>query len=337
MRYFVDIDDTLTYTPLGDYENAVPRMDRICRINALYDRGNTIICWTGRGTVTGVDWRPKTEQQLTSWGLKYHELLLGKPDYDIFIDDKSLNSEVWATDVPLSQRSLYITTCRRCGTHWLKNIVSGVFGWGFDLPDMEPFRDSKARSYEYPRAVLARELEEGGNRVYVSHTPLNLLGFLSKHVNVVVLVRDLRDSCVSNSFYSLKEEEFSEEKFENNLREYLSSGGPSPDFNESYITDQGLIPHYLMRFEDLVTNPFSSVLRMLSHFKYDFEVGNLSEAVSNNSFKKLSGGRDIGKEDPRSHYRKGVIGEWKKYCTKEDEQIFWEKRGELMGLWGYNR
>ena len=27
------------------------------------------------------------------WGAKYHNLLLGKPAYDIFIDDKSFNSE----------------------------------------------------------------------------------------------------------------------------------------------------------------------------------------------------------------------------------------------------
>ena len=29
--------------------------------------------------------------QLIEWGLKFHKLLLGKPSYDLFIDDKSIN------------------------------------------------------------------------------------------------------------------------------------------------------------------------------------------------------------------------------------------------------
>ena len=32
----------------------------------------------------------KTKNQLISWDLKFHELLLGKPEYDIIIDDKSI-------------------------------------------------------------------------------------------------------------------------------------------------------------------------------------------------------------------------------------------------------
>ena len=31
----------------------------------------------------------KTKAQLKNWGLKFHKLLMGKPSYDIFIDDKS--------------------------------------------------------------------------------------------------------------------------------------------------------------------------------------------------------------------------------------------------------
>jgi len=29
-----------------------------------------------------------TKNQLEAWGVKFHKLLLGKPRYDIFIDDK---------------------------------------------------------------------------------------------------------------------------------------------------------------------------------------------------------------------------------------------------------
>ena len=35
----------------------------------------------------------KTEKQLQKWNLKYHKLILGKPNFDIFVDDKALESK----------------------------------------------------------------------------------------------------------------------------------------------------------------------------------------------------------------------------------------------------
>ena len=32
-----------------------------------------------------------TLKQLNKWGLKFHKLLMGKPSYDIIIDDKAIN------------------------------------------------------------------------------------------------------------------------------------------------------------------------------------------------------------------------------------------------------
>ena len=37
-----------------------------------------------------------TVQQLKDWNVKYHELIMGKPSYDIIIDDKAYNyNENW--------------------------------------------------------------------------------------------------------------------------------------------------------------------------------------------------------------------------------------------------
>jgi hypothetical protein len=43
--------------------------------------------------VTGKDWRDVTEKQLKKWKVKYHELRMGKPYYDLFIDDKNVNAK----------------------------------------------------------------------------------------------------------------------------------------------------------------------------------------------------------------------------------------------------
>ena len=105
MRIFVDIDDTICYyekednISQKDYSNANPYMKRINKINKLYDEGNQIIYWTARGTVTQELWFTITYNQLKTWGCKFHELRMGKPAYDLFIDDKNINSELYFNNV----------------------------------------------------------------------------------------------------------------------------------------------------------------------------------------------------------------------------------------------
>ena len=100
MIIYVDIDETICTTPgssseARDYSLAAPIVENIKAINKYYDMGHTIVYWTARGSGTGIDWTDVTEQQLTRWNAKWHELKLGKPVYDIFLDDKALNSRDW--------------------------------------------------------------------------------------------------------------------------------------------------------------------------------------------------------------------------------------------------
>ena len=93
MIIYIDIDETICHSSGEDYSIADPMQERIDKINSLYDEGQTIIYWTGRGTRTGVDWEEVTTKQFKEWGVKYHELRFGKPIYDLFIDDKNISSE----------------------------------------------------------------------------------------------------------------------------------------------------------------------------------------------------------------------------------------------------
>ena len=93
MIIYVDIDGTICETQDSDYRNAKPRKEQIYKINKLYDKGNTIIYWTARGTVTQINWLPFIEEQLGRWGCRYHDVRVGKPQYDLWIDDKSKRIE----------------------------------------------------------------------------------------------------------------------------------------------------------------------------------------------------------------------------------------------------
>ena len=94
MRYCFDIDSTIC-TGGCDYKDAKPYKEVIEKINKLYDEGHHIQFYTSRGTLSGKDWFKFTLEQLNSWGVKYHALKLGKPHYDLFVDDKAINNEEW--------------------------------------------------------------------------------------------------------------------------------------------------------------------------------------------------------------------------------------------------
>lgn len=92
-KYVIDIDGTICELPKGciDYSKAKPIRERIERYNRLYEADNTIVYFTARGYETGINWREITKLQFEKWGVKYHDLLFGKPSADIYIGDKMYN------------------------------------------------------------------------------------------------------------------------------------------------------------------------------------------------------------------------------------------------------
>ena len=94
MVIYVDIDETICFSlESRDYSLAEPYIDKIKKINILYDKGHEIIYWTARGRLTKIDWYDITKDQLNQWGAKHHKLdVTTKPFYDLLICDKTVNS-----------------------------------------------------------------------------------------------------------------------------------------------------------------------------------------------------------------------------------------------------
>lgn len=91
MKYIVDVDGTICTKTDGDYANAKPILHRIEYFNKLFDDGHEVHYWTARGGNTGKDWTELTHQQFNEWKIKYTSLKLGKPTYDVWVDDKAYN------------------------------------------------------------------------------------------------------------------------------------------------------------------------------------------------------------------------------------------------------
>ena len=101
MIYVFDIDGTLCTKTDGDYSKAKPIEERIDVVNKLYEDGNRIVLLTARGMGRSDNsynyaheaFYELTRDQLHEWGVNYHELFLGKPAGDIYVDDKGIRDE----------------------------------------------------------------------------------------------------------------------------------------------------------------------------------------------------------------------------------------------------
>ena len=91
----IDLDGTLCeevhYT---HHKFAPPIPNCIARINAAYNSGDTIIIFTSR-------WKNEkklTEDWLKENGVKYNDLIMGKPLADLYVDEKARRpDEIWKT------------------------------------------------------------------------------------------------------------------------------------------------------------------------------------------------------------------------------------------------
>lgn len=100
--YVFDIDGTVcTSVNDGDYLKANPYVNRIKKINELYEQGANIIFHTARGmgrhnnnaVKAQKEFYDLTVKQLDMWGIKYNRLFMGKPSGDIYVDDKGEKDE----------------------------------------------------------------------------------------------------------------------------------------------------------------------------------------------------------------------------------------------------
>lgn len=90
----VDIDGTIcNISADGNYSNSKPILSNIAYFNKMYEVGHEIHYWTARGAVSKKRWDEYTYLQLQKWNVKYTTLNMGKPHYDIWIDDKAINPE----------------------------------------------------------------------------------------------------------------------------------------------------------------------------------------------------------------------------------------------------
>ena len=101
-----DLDNTLCRTVKNYYHRSKPIKKNINLVTDLFSQGYYIKIFTarfmGRSNENQLKAKKKglklTKQQLKNWNVHYHELIMGKPSYDLIIDDKAFGYDIkWSS------------------------------------------------------------------------------------------------------------------------------------------------------------------------------------------------------------------------------------------------
>ena len=92
-----DLDNTICLTKGSDYKKSKPIKKNIKIINKLFFDGHYIKIFTSRYMGRSKENISKAKKrgykftlnQLVKWNVKFNKLIMVKPSYDIFIDDKA--------------------------------------------------------------------------------------------------------------------------------------------------------------------------------------------------------------------------------------------------------
>lgn len=93
MRYCIDMDGVICEERTTFERSLAKPIDgSVEAIKRLKEKGHFIIIYTSRG------WQeyPATKEWLDRYGVPYDLLLLGKPIYDIYIDDRAVHFTDWS-------------------------------------------------------------------------------------------------------------------------------------------------------------------------------------------------------------------------------------------------
>ena len=192
--------------------------------------------------------------------------------------------------------------------------------------------------------VLARYLDAdpaGANvRAVGDRTPehantIPVLRHLYPDASFIHVIRDGRDGAVSG--WAHLERRGQADRFAS-FADYATVY--ARDYWRAYIlaarSAAGACAGYVeVRYEDLHTAPIASVRTMLAMLGMTQDDATCRACVAAASFERLSRGRSRGEEDRASHFRKGVVGDWRTTFDDAAERAFEAEAGDLLRALGY--
>ncbi len=92
----------------------------------------------------------------------------------------------------------------------------------------------------------------------------------------------------------------------------------------------------IFRFEDLASDERLFLRRLFDHLDIAMPEREFSALCEQHTFEKHSRGRSQGEEDRYSHYRKGIVGDWRNHFDPSTLAYFKQVTQDLLRVLGYS-
>jgi len=161
----------------------------------------------------------------------------------------------------------------------------------------------------------------------------------------IVMLRDLRDVCVSAAFHYAN--------ISGNALSYFTEEGRVAvradwvrEEQEDYEQKQDIAEYLelaerdsqrvrIVRYERLESRPMRELRALLQWLDVNDAPDVARVCLEAGSFRRYSGGRARGEEDPSDFYRRGVSGDWENHLFRDAAAVFDEVAGKTLVLAGY--
>lgn len=172
-------------------------------------------------------------------------------------------------------------------------------------------------------------------------------------IKVILMVRDPRDQVVSRMFHvrrdaSIKWHERLNEVSDDEALMMCIEGRPglrgvveANELTDSWHCEDEDCSLW-MKYEEVRQSPEASLRKVLNYLEIQAKAQLVQTIIQRNRFERLTigkrfwkNGRTPGQADPKSHFRKGIIGDWRNYFKEEHKQRFKELAGASLINLGY--
>jgi hypothetical protein len=243
---------------------------------------------------------------------------------------------------------LFIAGLPKSGTTWVQTQLARVPGY-----NIRHFHDPDNCTVDHNICEhVFLSLPKHGYSVLKLHTKYSEQNFkiIKKYVpKFVVMIRDLRDMCVSRYFHVKNEEQHPHYELYN--RETLEDGMMHSmhvieDEYVSWVKDWVDVAKnfpdmiMLIKYEELNSSPKDSFKKIFDFFNLPYD----NQYLDTLSESKLRNEKDIKAELDKSvglrtisTARKGIVGDWKNYFKDDHRNKFKEIAGELLIELGYEK
>ena len=84
MIIFADVEENICNIEDEDFSSCVPDFNKIEKMNNLYEKGHHIVYWSSKPKNSTI-WFNYIIERFKNWNVKYHELRLTKPSFDLYV------------------------------------------------------------------------------------------------------------------------------------------------------------------------------------------------------------------------------------------------------------